>query len=221
MTHDEAKKIAEALLFVSERPVPLDKIAEAMEGYDKAQLKAIIDELNNEYAKTNRCFSVNEVGGGFQILTDPFYAPWIRKLLLKDRKQKLSHPALETLSIIAYRQPITKVDIESIRGVNIDGVLETLLDRALIRITGRKDVVGKPYLYGTTKDFLIHFGLNSLDDLPKLREFSEDDIELGKEELIKRENIDDEPVASEEAGGHAEVRGEEGIKDTNEVAKKD
>jgi len=198
MTREEAKKIVEVLLFVNERPTPIDKIAEVLEDFDKDAVRTMIEELNNEYSTTQRSFSVLEVGGGFQLMTDPFYAPWVRKLHSKEKKQRLSTPALETLSIIAYKQPITKADIEAIRGVNVDGVLDTLLERAIIRTVGRKDVPGRPFLYGTAKSFLMHFGLNSLNDLPHLKEFSEGDIELGKEELIKKEGDQSDEKGVEE-----------------------
>jgi len=190
MTRDEAKKITEVLLFVSEEPLSIDNIGKVLDGFDAAAVRLMIDELNDEYAKAGRAFGIVEVGGGFQILTDPFYAPWVRKLFSKDRKQKLSAPSLETLAIIAYRQPVTRADIEAIRGVSIDGVVETLLERDVIRITGRKDIPGKPFLYGTTKNFLTHFGLNSLEDLPKLKDFTESDIQLGRDELIRKEGQD-------------------------------
>lgn len=196
MTRDEAKKIIEVLLFVNESPLSIDKISEVLEGFDKKVIRSIIDQLNEDYAKTNRAFSIAEVGGGSQILTDPFYAPWVKKLFVKDRRQRLSTPSLETLAIIAYKQPVTRADIEAIRGVNIEGVLETLLERALIKVAGRKDVAGRPFLYGTTKEFLTHFGLNSLEDLPKLHEFTEGDIQLGRDELIKKES----EITNEEAG---------------------
>lgn len=196
MTRDEAKKIVEALLFVSQEPLSLDKIAEILEGFDKKLIKSIIDELKEDYQKTNRSFSIVEVGGGLQILTDPFYAPWVKKIFGKDKKHRLTTPSLETLAIIAYRQPITRAEIEGIRGVNIEGVLETLLERDLIRIAGRKEVIGRPFIYGTTRNFLTYFGLNSLEDLPKLREFTESDIQLGRDELIKKEseNINEERI---------------------------
>lgn len=193
MTRDEAKKIIEVLLFVSEKPLPMDNIVKILGCIDKDTIRAITEELNVEYAKTNRSFSVTEVGGGFQILTDPFYAPWVRKIFFKEKKQRLSGPSLETLAIVAYKQPITRADIEAIRGVNIEGVLEALLERDLLRLVGRKEIIGRPFMYGSTKKFLTHFGLNSLEDLPKLKDFNEGDIELGRDELIKKEGEGTEP----------------------------
>ena len=208
MTRNEAKKVIEVLLFTCEKPLALDKLKELLEDTEKSVIKSIIDELNTDYATTERSFSIVEVGGGFQILTDPFYAPWVRKLFAKDKKHRLSTPSLETLAIIAYRQPVTRADIEMIRGVNIGGVIDTLLERDMIRMVGRKDVVGRPFLYGTTKSFLTHFGLNSLEDLPRLHEFTEGDIQLGKDELIKKETEDvkkDEVIDETEKEGVKEV----------------
>ncbi len=195
MTREDAKRIIEVLLFASERPLSLDNMHEVLAKQDKAAIKAIIDELNDDYIKTGRTFSILEVGGGFQIMSDPVYAPWVRKLFSKDKRHRLSAPSLETLAIIAYRQPITRADIEAIRGVNIDGVLDTLLERELIRVAGRNDAPGRPFVYGTTKNFLTHFGLSSLESMPKLKEYTEEDIQLGKDELVKKESeeITDEP----------------------------
>jgi len=189
MTNEEIKKIIETLLFVSEKPLGLERIKEILEDIhiEKSSIKALIEELRNEYNQTNRTFTVEELGGGYRLSTDPFYGPWIRKLFKIERKDRLSLPALETLSVIAYRQPVAKTDIEAIRGVNIDGVIKNLLERGQIRIIGRKEVAGRPFLYGTTREFLVHFGLNSLDDLPKLKEFTEEDIELGKKQLVEKE----------------------------------
>ncbi len=224
MTREEAKKIIEALLFVSGRPLSLDKIVQALEEFDAACVRSIIKEIGEEYNKTNRSFSITEVGGGFQILTDPFYAPWIKKLFQKEKRHKLTMPSLETMAIIAYRQPVTKADIEAIRGVNIDGVIESLLERGLIRVSGRKDVIGRPFLYSVTKEFLIHFGLKSLQDLPRLHEFTEDDIQLGRDELIKKESEviereDKESVKTKEET--EDKRDEKRVQNVTEVARED
>ncbi|MFH1753576.1 MAG: SMC-Scp complex subunit ScpB [Candidatus Omnitrophota bacterium] len=212
MTRDEAKKVVEVLLFVSEKPLVIDNIVKILDGFDKESIRSIIEELNGDYAQTGRAFSAVEVGGGFQILTDPFYAPWVRKLLLKDKKHRLSAPSLETLAIIAYKQPVTRADIEAIRGVNIEGVLETVLERNLVKIVGRREIPGRPFVYGTTKTFLTQFGLNSLDDLPKLKDFDEKDIQLGRDELIKKSN---------EIEGGEEVPNEENQESVEGVARED
>jgi segregation and condensation protein B len=180
MTNDEAKRIVEALLFVSDKPVSIDALREVLGDVEPTLIRSLVEELNQEYRESRRSFGIKEIAGGFQMLTDPRYGEWVTKLY-KRPPDRLSGPALETLAIIAYRQPITRAEIEAIRGVNVDGVIHTLEERGLIRTRGRKDVPGRPILYGTTNEFLQHFGLRSLDELPKLREFQEADLDFVKE----------------------------------------
>lgn len=164
---DKIKFIIEALLFVSERPLSLEQMRSVLE-LDGSKIKSAIEELKEEY-RTKHSFRLREVAGGYQIVTDPEYAPWLRKLF-QSKKERLSRPALETLAIIAYKQPLTRPEIEHIRGVDVDGVVKTLLAKGLIRITGHKKAPGRPLLYGTTRRFLEYFGLNSLEDLPALEQ---------------------------------------------------
>ncbi|OIO74111.1 MAG: SMC-Scp complex subunit ScpB [Elusimicrobia bacterium CG1_02_37_114] len=172
LTKQELKKSIEALLFITDKPISLDKFEEIFEGATKEQLMEIIDELKKEYVERDSAIGVREIANGFQFATKSDYSPWVRKLL-KDRiTLKLSTSALETLAIVAYKQPITRAEIEEIRGVEIVSVLETLLERRLIRIVGRKETVGRPLLYGTTQDFLRYFGLRNLVELPSLEEFT-------------------------------------------------
>lgn len=185
MTNEEAKKILEVLLFTSDKPLSIGHLSEVLEEKDGQTIRALVNELKQGYEESGRPISVVELAGGFQLTTDPYYAPWIRKLYKQDRSSRLSMPAMETLAIIAYRQPITRSEIEAIRGVNVDGVIHTLLEKSLIRTAGKKDTPGRPILYATTSEFLRHFGINSLEDLPKLKEFSETDIKLGEEQKIK------------------------------------
>lgn len=190
MDRDEAKKIIEVLLFVSDKPISIDTMHEVLQDVEPTEIRTMIEELNGEYASTGRSFSVKEIAGGFQMLTDPAYSRWISELY-KRPADKLRGPALETLAIIAYKQPITRSEIEAIRGVNVDGVLHTLEERELIRSKGRLDAPGRPILYGTTTEFLQHFGLKSLDELPKLKEFQESDLDFVREkaraEIINKE----------------------------------
>ncbi|MDD5613976.1 MAG: SMC-Scp complex subunit ScpB [Candidatus Omnitrophica bacterium] len=165
------KNAIEAFLFVSDKPLSLDQIKNIL-NVDKSEIKNEIDVLKEEYEK-NHSFRLREVAGGYQMVTDPEYAPWLRKLFQVGQKGKLSKPALETMAIVAYKQPLTKPEIEQIRGVDSDGVIKTLLEKGLVRITGRKQVIGRPLLYATTKRFLEYFGLNSLEELPVLNEFVE------------------------------------------------
>ncbi len=166
----EIKRIIEALLFSSSDPLSLDRIKEVLEEVKPSQIKELIDELNAEYEQTSRSFMIIEIAGGFQTCTRPEYAIWLKRLYKRRRGQKLSMPALETLAIVGYRQPVTKGEIEFIRGVNVDGVLRTLLERELIKVKGRREGIGRPIIYVTTKRFLEYFGLVSLSGLPKLEE---------------------------------------------------
>lgn len=178
----EGKRIIEALLFTSEKPITVDQIREVLDETDSKDIRSVLLELQAEYETLGRSFKIYEIAGGFQMVTEPVFAEYLKRFYKAKSKDKLTKPALETLAIIAYRQPITKADIEDIRGVNVDGVIKTLVDRLLIKITGRKDAPGRPILYGTTKEFLERFGLSSLAELPKLSEFTEADIDLKEAE---------------------------------------
>ncbi|MBI4336045.1 MAG: SMC-Scp complex subunit ScpB [Candidatus Omnitrophica bacterium] len=192
MTKEEAKRIIEAILFSSNKPVVLNELAAALEESDTAAVKGMVGELESEYRSQNRSFGVIEIAGGFQLAADTYYAPWIKKLLTKEKQQRLSMPTLETLAIIAYKQPITRSEIETIRGVNIDGIIENLLEKGMIRTSGRREAPGRPFVYSVTDDFLSHFGIMSLGDLPKLKEFTEADIQAGENDMvIKKENAKD------------------------------
>lgn len=185
MTNEEAKNILEVLLFSNDKPLSISHLSEVLEDVDSRLIRELLNELKKEYEESKRPISITEVAGGFQLITDPYYAPWIRKLYKQDKQSRLSMPAMETLAIIAYRQPITRSEIEAIRGVNVDGVIHSLLERSLIRTAGKKETVGRPILYATTSEFLKHFGLNSLDNLPTMKEFTEADIKLGEEKKIE------------------------------------
>lgn len=178
MDKAEAKRIIEVLLFASEKPMAIEQFKEILTDLDSRDIRALALELKSEYENLGRTFKIYEVAGGFQMATEPAYAEILKKFYKAKFKDKLTRPSLETLAIIAYRQPITRADIEDIRGVNVDGVVKTLLERQLIRIVGRKDAPGRPIIYGTTKEFLDRFGLNSLSELPKLSEFTSGDIDL-------------------------------------------
>ncbi|MCX5666590.1 MAG: SMC-Scp complex subunit ScpB [Candidatus Omnitrophica bacterium] len=181
MDKQEAKRIIEAILFVSDKPVSIATLKDVLKEIEPTEIRTCIEELNNEYNSSERSFSIKEIAGGFQMLTDPVYSTWISSLYKKP-SDRMTGPALETLAIIAYKQPLTRSDIEAIRGVNVDGVLHTLEERSLIRTRGRVEGPGRPILYGTTTEFLQHFGLKSLEDLPKLKEFQESDLDFVKEQ---------------------------------------
>lgn len=169
-TQKDIKPIVEAILFAAHEPVSIRKLCEIVENTDAKQIRETIESLRQDYDSQNRAFQVEEIAGGFQILTRPEYSDWVAKLWKKSGDNKLSQAALETLAIIAYKQPITRADIEAVRGVQSGHLIRTLIEKKLVRIIGREEVLGRPLLYGTTKNFLEHFGLKSIQDLPKTRE---------------------------------------------------
>ncbi|HEX9780085.1 MAG TPA: SMC-Scp complex subunit ScpB [bacterium] len=168
MNETEAKRILEALLFVCGQPLPLSRIAGVVPELGAGRIRQLIRTLNDEYQASGRAFQVQEVAGGYQLMTDQALAPWLRRLLANPKPDSVSAAAMETLAIVAYRQPITKADIEAIRGVDVTASLDTLLERRFVRTAGRKDSPGRPFLYATTAEFLRHFGLGSLEDLPPM-----------------------------------------------------
>lgn len=172
-TVDSLKPLIEALIFVSEEPLTVDKITEVIEGAKKDLVKEAVYGLMEDYEKNGRGIEVVEIAGGFKIKTRTEFSKWISVLFTKKKKTRLSIQALETLAVIAYKQPITKAEIEQIRGVNIVGTLRTLLERDLVKILGKKEAPGRPIMYGTTKEFLEYFGLKNISSLPTLKEFSE------------------------------------------------
>ena len=167
----------EAILFVSSEPVPRAKLMELFEEEEREQaaeaLETVLARYSGESGEEGRGVLVEDVAGGVRIATRPEVVSWLRRFFDVSSGTKLSMAALETLAIIAYRQPITGPEIQELRSVSPSGVIKTLLERRMVRIAGRKEVVGKPFLYGTTREFLVHFGLNSLKDLPPLEEFEE------------------------------------------------
>ncbi|MFA5177313.1 MAG: SMC-Scp complex subunit ScpB [Candidatus Omnitrophota bacterium] len=169
---DNRKSVIEALLLASEKPLPLEQIRIVLDNLDAAETRRLIEELKAEYEQANRGIRIAEIAGGFQMITAAVFAPFLKKLFKDRNAEKLSKPALETLAIIAYKQPLTRTEIELLRNVNVDGVIKSLVDKNLIRIAGRKKAPGRPCVYGTTRQFLEHFGLKSLEDLPKIEEFS-------------------------------------------------
>lgn len=171
----ELKRLVEALLFSSDRPITTRRLAEVCDAEDGHEVRAVVMELQEEYAAANRAFRIEEIAGGFQLLTDPRYAPWLQKLHQRQQEETLSKAALETLAIVAYRQPITRAEVEDIRGVHCGSMLRSLVDKRLIKVTGRSDDLGRPMLYGTTRQFLEAFGLRSLKDLPKRQELTPPD----------------------------------------------
>jgi segregation and condensation protein B len=193
------QKVIEAFLFSAQKPLSIREITTAIRGAEgdlasetpnefarvkDGEVAAALEQLKMEYIQQGHAFQLIEKAEGWQLATDPSFAQWVRQLFPASKPARLSAPALETLAIIAYRQPITRADVEAVRGVNIDGVLQTLMERGLVKIAGRAEVPGRPLLYETTQFFLDHFGLRNLDELPNVEE-------------LRRRNL---PVAQPVAG---------------------
>jgi len=172
MEENNLKSAIEALIFASDKPITIEQIKKVLGQIDTLSVNKIIAELKEDYQSQNRGLRLVEIAGGFQLTTCSSFAPFLKKLFKNRYSDKLSKPALESLAIIAYKQPLTKTEIESLRSVNVDGVMKNLLDKNLIRICGRKKIPGRPFVFGTTREFLEHFGLKSLADLPKIEEFT-------------------------------------------------
>jgi len=177
-------QVIEALLFAAQKPLTAKELAAAIKsagGDDElvlnefakvteAQVAAALEQLKIEYVQQSRAFQLGEKADGWQLVSDPAYASWVRQLFPAAKPARLTPPSLETLAIIAYRQPITRADIEAVRGVAVDGVLQNLMERGLVKIGGRAEVPGRPLIYETTEFFLEHFGLRDLDELPNAEE---------------------------------------------------
>jgi segregation and condensation protein B len=187
MSQSELRSAIEAILFVSGEPVRIEDLIEAFGDEGREAVELQLQELSKRYQEFEGGFYLEQTAGGYRLATRPEFDPFLRKYFSKKGEGRLSMAALETMSIIAYRQPVTAPEISEIRGVNTSGVIRTLLERKMIRIAGRKNVVGSPFLYRTTKEFLVHFGLNTLQDLPRLEEFAE----------LLGENVNEELVAVE------------------------
>ncbi len=168
----ELKSIVEALIFASPEPVTVKTLTKLLDTEPKEDIVAAIEALKQDYDRPGGLQMV-EVAGGYQITTRTELHEWVRRLFHERTTQKLSVAALETLAVVAYKQPVTAPEIAEIRGVNTAGVVGTLVDRKLVKIVGRKQVVGRPFMYGTTREFLDRFGLNDLSDLPKVEDMSE------------------------------------------------
>lgn len=191
MEREEVKSILESLLFVADGPQPVQRFGEVLETVDRRTLADLLAELQREYESRNSGIRLVEVAGGYQLRTAKANADWVKKYL-GGRPARMSKATLETLAIIAYRQPITKAEVEAIRGVDIDGVITTLLERSLIRTVARKEVPGRPFLYGTTAEFLQLFNLKDLSQLPALKDLEE--IALPE---VPGESVDAESVPAD------------------------
>ena len=191
---ENIKAVIEALIFASDAPLALEKICIILSDVEKKEIKETLEKIVLEYNERQGGIYLQEVAGGFQFRTRPELSLWVKKLK-STKPHSLSPAAMETLAIVAYKQPIVKSEIESIRGVDVGAPLKSLLDRKLIRIVGRKDVPGKPIIYGTTRKFLEVFNLKDLMDLPNLRELKElnQQQEIVEQEIIEEETTEDIP----------------------------
>jgi segregation and condensation protein B len=188
---NEITKIVEALIFASDSPIPENRITNIITELDSAHIHEIVDELNTKYDHDGHAFKIVRLAGGYQFVTRSEYANYIKQYYKGRSKSRLSRAALETLAIIAFKQPISRPEIDSIRGVNSDGVVKNLLERNLVYISGRSETIGRALIYSTTPEFLQYFGVNDISDLPKPREI-EELLGSGQEEL---------PFSSDELDG--------------------
>ena len=179
MEREELKAVIENILFAADQPVSVGQLQDLFaETTEKAVLKSALDELVREYQSRN--LQLMEVAEGYQLMTRRDYSDWVRKFMKLDKTAKLSQPSLDTLAIIAYKQPLTKAEVEEIRGVDSSGVVRTLLEKKIIAPSGRKKVPGRPIMYRTTRKFLEYFGLMDLKDLPTLEDFNESELAEGQ-----------------------------------------
>lgn len=222
MTADNRRAAVEALLFASSKPLSIENLSEAS-GIEKAGLNEILAALGEEYSSDSRGFSLEEVAGGFQLRSDPRFSAQIGKLFAARTRRRMTRSSLESLSITAYRQPVTRAEIEQIRGVDSGAVLKTLLSLSMIRILGRKEAPGRPILYGTTREFLEYFGLRDIESLPTLEEVTElleEGVEGIAPELENRRNgetgSEEEPFEAVTQGS-GDMEGNESLDEETEI----
>jgi segregation and condensation protein B len=208
------KGILEALLFVTAEPIPVTRFLALLGAVTKQEVDQALASLSHDYEQEGRGLQLAEVAGGYRIVTKAEFAPWLKRLEKVKSPSKLSRSALESLAIIAYKQPIVRGEVEQIRGVETSGVIRTLLERKLVRIVGRKEEPGRPIMYGTTKVFLEHFGLRDLSQLPPLREFKE----LGESEQAMLPIDESEAVGGESVVSTAEASPENPVEEFTEPA---
>jgi segregation and condensation protein B len=213
MTADNRRAVVEALLFASSKPLSIENLFDAS-GIDKAGLNEILTALQEEYSSDSRGFSLEEVAGGFQLRSDTRFSAQIGKLFAARIRRRMTRSSLESLSITAYRQPVTRAEIEQIRGVDSGAVLKTLLSLSMIRILGRKEAPGRPILYGTTREFLEYFGLRDIESLPTLEEVTEL-LDEGEEGSFPHGGRDAETLDAE-TRGHEDAEDDEPLDEETE-----
>lgn len=203
----KAKQVVEALIFAASKPLTPNEIRKVTKALSISQIEKIAEELKADYQASGRCFELLEIAGGYEISTKKEFAPWILKIELQRKARQATQSALETLAILAYKQPLTRAEIEALRGVDTSGVLSTLMEKNFIRIVGKKEVPGRPFMYGTTEKFLEHFGLKALQDLPSIDEIRQIvETSVKKDELMGVKKMVDIP------------QGENGAVPVNEIA---
>ena len=203
MEHEELKAVIENVLFAADQPVSVGQLQGLFaETTEKAALKSALDELVREYQSRN--LQLMEVAEGYQLMTRHDYSDWVRKFMKLDKTAKLSQPSLDTLAIIAYKQPLTKAEVEEIRGVDSSGVVRTLLEKKVIAPSGRKKVPGRPIMYRTTRKFLEYFGLMDLSDLPTLEDFKESELTEGQDQSDQISLTFDDQALPGDAEGEAQ-----------------
>ncbi|HEX7830673.1 MAG TPA: SMC-Scp complex subunit ScpB [Thermoanaerobaculia bacterium] len=208
MEPTELRAALEAILFLSSDPTRVDDLAESL-GEDKDAVQAQLEEIKRIFDEHLGGFTLEQAAGGWRLTTRAEHDSVLKKYFAKKGENRLSIAALETLAIVAYRQPITAPEVSEIRGVNSTGVIRTLLERRMVRVAGRKNVVGSPFLYRSTKDFLVHFGLNDIRDLPRLEEFGDLIGETINDDLVAAINAAPEPspdvIAESDAAGDVDM----------------
>lgn len=185
---EQASAIIEAILLTADVPVTPGRLVALLDEYNGRDIRQLVDSLNAGYADGGHGFSIVEVAGGFQLATRQECGPWLRKFHNDPNQIRLSQAALEALAIVAFKQPVTRIEVDTVRGVNSGGVMQTLMELSMIRIVGRSEGIGKPMLFGTTREFLVHFGLKTLADLPKPREL-EELLESGENKAEARQQM--------------------------------
>jgi segregation and condensation protein B len=217
MEPNELRAALEAILFVTNEPVKLEELVDAFGDEEREAIVAQLDEIRRVLEANVGGFMLEQTAGGWRLATRPEHEPTLKKYFAKKGENRLSLAALETLAIIAYRQPVTAPEVNDLRGVNSTAVIRTLLERRMIRVAGRKNVVGSPFLYRTTRDFLVHFGLNDIRDLPRLEEFGDlvgenlnDDVvnAISTAELTRPEDVREITDDAEREVAEAEAREE-------------
>lgn len=201
MEFQEVLKVLEVLLFITDKPLSVRRLAEVLGGeVSDEEIKSALEKIAEDRRAAASSVELREIAGGWQFATKPEYAPWVKKLYRDKTRLKLSQSALETLSIIVYRQPVTRHEVEDVRRVESGGVIETLLERKLVKIVGRKETLGRPLLYGTTPEFLKYFGLKHLSELPTIEDFTPPDESISPSDDDGSSSSDEESAAPEDPG---------------------